>query len=223
MKVEWKRVDTSLLYKPFLWQVSQLLDEAWGLGLSFWPISGFRDYVEQSALYAQGRTAPGVRVTDAQPGESPHNFGLAVDVCLDADALRAGLQPNYQAEKYEPLRALALKHGLVWGGRWGDGPHLQLFGYVTAEQLRPLRDVYEANGLLAVWDFIDAREAALIDFKCVVSACTMQRVSGRHLCFGHYAEWQTAPEHKRAEDALAAFVLRVDSESERTPGPEVQK
>ncbi len=39
-----------------------------------------RTYQEQQSLYAQGRTAPGPRVTKAPPGRSYHNFGLAIDV-----------------------------------------------------------------------------------------------------------------------------------------------
>jgi len=43
-------------------------------------ISGLRTYEEQDALYAQGRTAPGPKVTNAPGGHSNHNFGLAFDM-----------------------------------------------------------------------------------------------------------------------------------------------
>jgi uncharacterized protein YcbK (DUF882 family) len=57
-------------------------------------VSGFRSLQEQEALYAQGRTSAEIRervhkqgrggaVTDAPPGQSAHNYGLAVD--LDPD------------------------------------------------------------------------------------------------------------------------------------------
>src|SRR6266850_5242559 len=39
-----------------------------------------RSLIEQEALYAQGRTTPGRVVTNAKPGQSAHNFGLAIDV-----------------------------------------------------------------------------------------------------------------------------------------------
>lgn len=53
--------------------------------------SGFRSMQEQAALYSQGRTPAEVQsrvrkqgrggaVTDAPPGQSAHNYGLAVDV-----------------------------------------------------------------------------------------------------------------------------------------------
>ena len=54
-------------------------------------VSGLRSNQEQARLYAQGRTpdevarhvskqGTGGAVTDAGPGESAHNYGLAVDV-----------------------------------------------------------------------------------------------------------------------------------------------
>ncbi|HEY3885716.1 MAG TPA: M15 family metallopeptidase [Vicinamibacterales bacterium] len=47
---------------------------------------GYRSIAEQNALFAQGRNAQGqivnkaAVVTDAAGGQSPHNFGLAIDV-----------------------------------------------------------------------------------------------------------------------------------------------
>jgi peptidoglycan LD-endopeptidase CwlK len=35
---------------------------------------------DQAVLYAQGRTTPGNIVTNAKPGQSAHNYGLALDV-----------------------------------------------------------------------------------------------------------------------------------------------
>lgn len=56
--------------------------------------SGFRSLDEQAGLYAQGRTpeeiqnrvakhGEGGSVTDAPPGYSAHNYGLAVDIETD--------------------------------------------------------------------------------------------------------------------------------------------
>lgn len=45
-----------------------------------WQVNyGDRTFDEQTALYNQGRTTPGAVITDAQAGQSAHNFGLAVD------------------------------------------------------------------------------------------------------------------------------------------------
>jgi len=45
-------------------------------------LSGLRSYQQQAALYAQGRTKPGKIVTNARPGSSWHNYGLAIDLGL---------------------------------------------------------------------------------------------------------------------------------------------
>lgn len=47
---------------------------------------------------------------------------------------------------------------------------------------------------------------------CVVLRCGRPRVDCRHLCVEHYAEWRIAPEHARADSALADFVRRLDAE-----------
>ena len=67
--------------------------QAWAdyLGYSATIISTFRSSEEQAILYAKGRTLQQVRdrvkmqgrngtVTDAPPGSSAHNYGLAIDV-----------------------------------------------------------------------------------------------------------------------------------------------
>ena len=45
----------------------------------------FRTHEEQDNLFAQGRTKPGKKVTNAKGGQSIHNFGLALDIVLMYD------------------------------------------------------------------------------------------------------------------------------------------
>lgn len=152
------RIDTALLYPPFLAKLQGLLDEAMAKHqAAYWVISGFRSYTEQRELFAQGRTAPGPKVTNARAGESSHNFGIAGDVCRDGFIDRRGLQPDWRNESYELLRELAPKHGLYWGGLFfdPDRPHLQLPGYINREQLEPLRQAFEAGGFKSVFDVLD--------------------------------------------------------------------
>ena len=44
-----------------------------------------RTFAEQAEIFAQGRTKPGKIVTNARPGLSAHNYGLAVDIVLIID------------------------------------------------------------------------------------------------------------------------------------------
>ncbi len=152
------RLDILQLYPPFLRKLIALLDECFEFGVVFWGISGFRTVEEQNALYAQGRATPGPIVTRARGGQSPHQYGIAVDLCRDGNVFRDGLQPDYRPESYEILRKLAPKHGLVWGGSWRllpDMPHVQLPGFVSVADLAPLKERATAGGLPAVFSYLD--------------------------------------------------------------------
>lgn len=103
----------------------------------------YRNFIEQDALFRQGRTSPGKIVTYARAGESYHNFGLAVDFCL---LLNNGKAASWDREKdvdkdniadWEEVVKIFKSYGWKWGGDWKfkDYPHFQKsFGYST-EQL----------------------------------------------------------------------------------------
>jgi peptidoglycan LD-endopeptidase CwlK len=101
-------------------------------------ISGTRTYAEQNALYAQGRTKPGNKVTNARGGSSNHNFGIAWDVGIFVNGRYLGDSPLY---KRAATIALAATTGLEWGGNWTtfvDKPHYQLVTGKTTAQVRAL-------------------------------------------------------------------------------------
>lgn len=103
-------------------------------------ISGTRTYAEQNALYAQGRTRKGNKVTNARGGSSNHNFGIAWDVGIFVDGRYLGDGPQY---KRAATVALAATQGLEWGGNWTtivDRPHYQL---VTGKSIREVRELFE--------------------------------------------------------------------------------
>lgn len=88
-------------------------------------ICGTRSWTEQEELYAKGRTAPGVRVTNARAGSSWHNYGVAWDVGLFT--VSGGYVTD--GKVYERFGKLAgLPVGCEWGGSWKsfkDYPHFQ--------------------------------------------------------------------------------------------------
>lgn len=101
-----------------------LVQKAAAAGISIRVISGLRSYDEQAALYAQGRTAPGKKVTNARPGYSNHNFGIAFDI-----GVFEGSKYLPESPKYKAVGALGMDLGLEWGGNWKtivDQPHFQL-------------------------------------------------------------------------------------------------
>lgn len=50
------------------------------LGVDVDVTEGYRTIERQNQLFAQGRTRPGQKVTNARGGQSAHNYGLAVDL-----------------------------------------------------------------------------------------------------------------------------------------------
>lgn len=101
-----------------------LIQKAAAKGWKFVITSGSRTYAEQDELYAQSRTKPGPKVTNARGGYSNHNFGIAFDVTLFS-----GKTPVWESPLYTSIAVIAEDMGLDWGGRWTnpvDKPHYQL-------------------------------------------------------------------------------------------------
>jgi peptidoglycan L-alanyl-D-glutamate endopeptidase CwlK len=94
-------------------------------------ICGTRTFAEQAEIYAQGRTKPGKIVTQAKPGDSMHNYGMAIDfVVFDGVDEKGGVgQPRWESPLMTKAGQIALDMGLDWGGAWAsfkDMPHIQL-------------------------------------------------------------------------------------------------
>lgn len=86
---------------------------------------------EQAALYAKGRTAPGSIVTNAKPGESAHNYGLAVDVVpLVSGKPEWVFNAMHPSHTWETVGRLGKAAGLQWLGDpnspFIEGCHFQL-------------------------------------------------------------------------------------------------
>ncbi len=114
----------------------RLFDRAEREGLGICIVSGLRTYAEQRALYAQGRTKPGKIVTNAEPGESYHNFGLAFDFAV----MKGGsLVWNPEHPDWKAFVRLGKEAGFAWGGDWTsfrDYPHLHLASAPSLAKLR---------------------------------------------------------------------------------------
>ncbi len=117
-------------------KVEALLNAARAEGIELRVTQGLRTMEEQQALYDQGRTKPGPVVTNAKPGSSWHNFGLAFDVAVMKDG-----KPTWPADEalWQKIGALGKAQGLTWGGdfqNFPDRPHFQYTGGLTLEQAR---------------------------------------------------------------------------------------
>jgi peptidoglycan L-alanyl-D-glutamate endopeptidase CwlK len=164
------RINTSLLYPPFLKKIEELISNCQKLGMDYWVTSGVRTWAEQADIYAQGRTKPCPScvktnskcahiISKAPPGYSAHNYGIAVDFAFDLDINKIGLQPSWDKSKYKALADEAKKLGLESGYFWKfqDVPHVQLPLDGNGITFKNLRAIYALNsgGMVAVWKYLD--------------------------------------------------------------------
>ena len=102
-------------------------------------VQGLRTFEEQDALYQQGRTIPGNKVTNAHAGSSYHNYGLALDfaVLYDKDKNGTFEELSWNRVKdgdvdgvpdWTEIAGAFIKHGYNWGGNFRsfpDFPHVE--------------------------------------------------------------------------------------------------
>lgn len=97
---------------------------------------GYRSKSEQNALYAQGRTKPGKIVTNARGGQSNHNYGIAVDLCLYTHDGKDVIWST--TGDFKKVVAAMKKEGFKWGGDWTGGfkdyPHFELYDAAGGEK-----------------------------------------------------------------------------------------
>ena len=113
--------------------------------------STYRDHESQAELYAQGRTKPGRKVTNAKPGQSWHNWRLAFDfVPLRNGKAVWGTSGNGidndptdddkdDLELWQVCGEIGEQIGLEWAGRWKtfrEFPHFQYTGGLTLADLQ---------------------------------------------------------------------------------------
>lgn len=99
-------------------------------------VQTLRTFEEQDALYQKGRTRPGPKVTNAKAGSSFHNYGLALDFCLEVNGKLKWVVDKNWLLVVECFK----KYGFEWGGDWKgnfkDFPHFEKsFGYTWKELL----------------------------------------------------------------------------------------
>lgn len=87
-------------------------------------IQTLRTFEEQELLYEKGRSRPGPKVTNAKPGSSYHNYGLAIDFALEVNG-----KIIWEVTKdWMTVVNIFKAHGFSWGGDWSslkDYPHLE--------------------------------------------------------------------------------------------------
>lgn len=123
---------------------------------------GYRDPEYQARLYAQGRTDMSKpKVTNAKPGQSIHEYGLAFDFVLLYDRDRNGTYESASWRESEDFDKNGKKdwfevvdffkeRGYKWGGSFKtiyDSPHFELTFGETWRTLQRKRKFKDKNGL----------------------------------------------------------------------------
>ena len=97
--------------------------------------STYRDNEAQAALYAQGRTKPGLIVTNARPGQSWHNWRCAFDVVPIQNGKPVWNTTGPDGNLWRTVGELGESVGLEWAGRWTgkikEMAHFQYTGGLT--------------------------------------------------------------------------------------------
>lgn len=129
---------------------------------------GYRSAAQQQEMYNQGRTAASKAkgekvVTQAKPGESNHNYGLAIDFVLIKGGYDMTADNDFDgiADWIEVVTQAKLL-GFAWGGDWKsfkDYPHFEMMFGLTIKQLQAGKCPTAAQEQ-AVIDNIKALEAA---------------------------------------------------------------
>lgn len=135
-----------VIFEQFLEGVGPILIR---YGVTAEVISGLRSYQQQAALYAQGRTRPGGIVTNARPGSSWHNYGLAIDLGLFKNGVYLDEKtPRLSDRIYAELGAFAKTMGIEWAGYWTsfkETPHFQFRPGIAS--IAAAKEKLRANGM----------------------------------------------------------------------------
>lgn len=103
-------------------------------GIDLLVTSTYRDFESQNALYAQGRTAPGKKVTNAKAGQSWHNWRCAVDIVPLRNGKPVWSTSGSDWALWEAVANIGKSCGLEWAGEWKtfkEYAHFQYTGGLT--------------------------------------------------------------------------------------------
>ena len=155
--------DLSLLAPQFRAAVEEALAKCKAAGFDAMVYEGFRSNARQAFLFAQGRTRPGAKVTNASTSlTSWHGYGLAVDVVHRTGFWEPfGKNARKNEEWFGDVAAIFKATQCNWGGDWTkpDTPHMQ-WGRCPASPTQSIRAMLSAHGIAAVWAAMQANAAA---------------------------------------------------------------
>jgi peptidoglycan L-alanyl-D-glutamate endopeptidase CwlK len=98
--------------------------------------STYRDIESQNKLYAQGRTEPGKKVTNARGGQSFHNWRVAFDFV----PIVSGKAQWNDTSLFKRCGDIAKSVGLEWAGDWKTFKERAHCQYTSGLSLKDLQN-----------------------------------------------------------------------------------
>ena len=95
--------------------------------------STYRDFESQTALFNQGRTTAGKKVTNAKAGQSFHNYKVAFDF---VPVINGKPVWDDNSGLFTKCGTIAESCGLEWAGRWTKFKELAHCQYTGSLSLR---------------------------------------------------------------------------------------
>jgi peptidoglycan LD-endopeptidase CwlK len=108
------------------------LAECQAVGLKVLVTCTYRSGEEQEALFAQGRTKPGPKVTNARAGQSLHQYRVALDLYPMVNG-----KPDFSGKvpEWHKIAAIMKKHGFDWAYEWKRFKEMPHFQYTAGHPL----------------------------------------------------------------------------------------
>lgn len=119
------------------------VDELLATDKATWYVTEGKRSIERSNKLYKAYLAGGAKA--APGGLSPHNIGEAIDVVLDGNLAKAGLQMNWNAERIEwqTLWDRIKAHPRLHSGiSFGDGPHIESVKFARNKRKDPATGYY---------------------------------------------------------------------------------
>jgi peptidoglycan L-alanyl-D-glutamate endopeptidase CwlK len=105
-------------------------------GIDILITSTYRDAESQNALYAQGRTIAGKKVTNAKAGDSFHNWRCAFDFVPIVN----GKAQWSDVATFDRVGIIGEKLGLTWSGRFVKFPERAHFQFTNGLTLSDFKE-----------------------------------------------------------------------------------
>lgn len=178
--------DINALHPVLIKKVYELIELAEKNGITIGISECVRTVAEQDALYAQGRTTAGNKVTNCKGStySSMHQWGVAFDFYLkedvDGDGQVSDDAFNNSTKLFEKVGALGQSIGLEWGGSWTsivDRPHFQLPNWgSTASKLKS--EYGTPENFMKTWDVVEEKDDAATETTLIAGKATITAKSG---------------------------------------------